>query len=135
MSLLLLVSRYVAVTNPLKRPNSAVAVPFTLSLLSSSMSVPYTLGPEPEKPANMASEPTEQLKQGKNPTTEATPLLAQETSEGAPETGMNLPPVHGGTANAVEPVAVSAVPDPRVGHDSKLPDRICPGGYGCEDES
>jgi hypothetical protein len=93
------------------------------------MSVPYSLAAEPDRPNTIVSEPTEQLKQGTDPTDASTPLLADaDSSEGAPETFMPM------AATSTGPAAMTN-PDPQVGHDGKLPARICPGGYGCNDES
>lgn len=94
------------------------------------MSVPYSLAAEPDRPTSTVSEPTEQLKQGKDSTDASTPLLDADSSEGAPETCLFMP-----TAAASTGPAAMTNPDPQVGHDGKLPARICPGGYGCSDES
>jgi hypothetical protein len=113
------------------------AAPVTSSLRFKAMSVPYSLGPEPEQPANMPSEPTVQLKQEQDSTTAlSADSGGDETSEGAPETGMKLPPLHReGFDGAAGPAAFSGISDPQVGHDSKLPDKICPPGYSCNDSS
>jgi hypothetical protein len=100
------------------------------------MSVPYSLGPVPNQPPSEPSAVTQQLQQGAAPTpatrTDAadaptTPLLAPaDATEGVPET---FEPA------AQQQGAAAARLDPGVGHDSKLPNRICPGGYGCGDDS
>lgn len=126
-------------TVPAFQVSSVSAAPLTRSQFPTAMSVPYSLGPEPEQPPNMASDPTEQLKQGKDSTTATTPLLADsggdETSEGAPETGMKLPSMHREAASdsGSGPATFSGNPDPQVGHDSRLPAKICPPGYSCND--
>ncbi len=98
----------------------------------SNMSVPYSIGPEPDRAPNMASEPTEQLKQGKDDVTQ--PLL-DETSEGAPETGLHMQQGKSGPPSVSAAASTMTNPNPHVGHDDKLPDRICPGGYGCDDDN
>jgi len=107
------------------------------------MSVPYSLGPEPTQPATAATAPTEQIRSA----SEDTKLLAAECApedaiEGAPETFLQIPTKQqrsgnptGGADGAATASSSFHLPDPSAGHDGKLPDRICPTGYGRDDES
>lgn len=115
---------------------SKALLPPAAQLSAPGMSAPYSLGPVPNLPPSDASTPTQQLQQGAAtsttpPTTAAaaaptTPLLAPDATEGAPETF---------EAGLLQGPAAASRLDPAVGHDSKLPDRICQGGYGCGDDS
>jgi hypothetical protein len=92
---------------------------------------------------NMSTTPTEILKQGADP---ATPLLSADgASEGAPETSIHMPAAirdqckSEGTmipedyVAATPPTANGDLPNPSVGHDPNLPERICPPGYACDE--
>jgi hypothetical protein len=88
-------------------------------------------------PSNMSTAPTDMLKQGADP---ATPLLSEDASEGAPETLIQMPTAEkdqAQTDTAAKPGEAPAAnhdnPNPNVGHDPNLPDRICPPGYACDE--